>query len=242
MKPGDEVYGEIAGGGFAEYVVAKADLLAPKPENLSLEETASLGVAALTALQGLRDWGQLKPGQKVLINGGSGGVGTFAIQLAKTLGASEVAVVCSTRNVKNARSLGADQVIDYTKEDFTELGQKFDVMFDNVGNRPLSACRSMLTKRGRYVMITGPKGRWIAPVPRLVAGILRSIFWSQKVVSKTAVTNLDDLLYLKGLVESGQLKPLVERRLALKDASEALADQGHFHAVGKTLIKVDGAL
>lgn len=245
---GDEVFGEIAGrgfevsgGGFAQYVVAAAAHLAPRPDNLPLEDTASLGVAALTALQALRDWGQMQEGQSVLINGASGGVGTFAVQIARALGASEVTAVCSTQNVETAASLGADLVIDYTKQDFTETGRTYDLMFDNVGNRSLGECRSMLTRDGTYVMVTGPKGRWLAPIPRLVGALVRSMLWTQRVVSRTATQSTEDLLYLKDLVETGRLTPVIERMLPLSEAASALDDQGSFHARGKTLISPQAA-
>src|SRR5262244_760933 len=167
FKPGDDVFGARTGA-FAEYLCAPADRLVLKTANLTFEQAAALPVAATTALQGLRDKGKIQAGQKVLINGASGGVGTFAVQIAKSFGAN-VTGVCSTRNVEMVRSLGADQVIDYTKEDFTKSGQRYDVMLDNVGNRSLSECRSVLNPQGKYVMIGGESGRWLDPLPRMIA-------------------------------------------------------------------------
>jgi NADPH:quinone reductase-like Zn-dependent oxidoreductase len=164
---GDEVLGEVHGGGFAEYVVAPADWLVAKPASLSFEQAATIGVAAETAIQGLRDWGSLREGESVLVNGASGGVGTFAVQVAKALGAGHVTAVCSTLNVETALKLGADRVVDYTREDAARLlrssGTTYDVLFDNAGVWPLRTCSRMLAEGGRYVMVTSPKSRWLRP-------------------------------------------------------------------------------
>lgn len=236
---GDRVFGEIPGGGFGEYVAVREDLLALAPANISLSESAALGVAALTALQGLRDWGRLRPGQSVLINGASGGVGTFAIQMAKALGADHVTAVCSTGNVEAARELGADVVIDYTKEDFVASSRKFDVIFDNAGNRALSDCRSLLNPEGTLVLVTGEKGKWIAPLPRILAARIRSLSWSQTVANNTASSNPQDLETIREMVLSGKVKPAIERTVTLDEVTGAIAEQGLFHARAKTLVQIE---
>lgn len=236
LKPGDEVFGEVGGGGFAQYARPRASVLAPKPANASIEEASTLGVAALTALQGLRDWGRLVPGQSVLINGASGGVGTFAIQIAKALGAAHVTGVCSTANVELAYALGADRVVDYTKEDFTALGDRFDLLFDNAGSKSLGRSRTMIEDGGVFVMVTGEKGGWIRPVDRVIGGVIRSRFWSQDFVSRTARADRADLLTLKEMVESGQVSPAMDRRFGLDEAADALAYQSEGHARGKSVV------
>lgn len=235
---GDQVFGEIDGGGFAEYAVAKAGSLAHRPTNLSLAESATLGVAALTALQGLRDWAGMKPGDRVLINGASGGVGTFAVQVARALGASHTTAVVSTANVETARSLGADRVIDYTKEDFTDIDHKFDVFFDNAGSKSLTQSKRMLTEQGILVMVTGKKGKWIRPMHRGFAGIIRSRFWGQRFITRVAQPSGDDGAALAMLVEGGELRPVIDRRFTLDDAVDALAHQAKGHARGKTIVEV----
>lgn len=235
---GDEVFGEIGGGGFAEYAVGKAELLAHGPTNIQLEESATLGVAALTALQGLRDWAGMKPGDRVLINGASGGVGTFAIQIARALGASHVTAVCSTPNVETARSLGADRVIDYTKEDFTEVDDKFDVFFDNAGSKSLTQSRRMLTDQGILVMITGKKGKWFRPLDRLLAGVIRSMLWSQRLINRVAKASGEDGSVLAQLVDDGELRPVLDRRFTLDEAIDALAYQATGHARGKSIVEI----
>lgn len=237
---GDEVFGEVGHGGFGEYAVAKSKHLSHRPTNLSLEESSTLGVAALTALQGLRDWGELEPGDRVLINGASGGVGTFAVQMAKALGASHVTAVCSTRNVETVESLGADRVIDYTREDFTELDEKFDVLFDNAGSKTLGQTRQMIAPGGVLVMVTGQKGDWIRPVDRMLGGVVRSKFWSQRFVTKTAHSSAEDCAVIKGMVERGEVRPVLDRRFQLEEAAEALAHQGGGHARGKSVVVVAG--
>lgn len=236
LRAGDEVFGDVGEGGFAEYAAPRAAVLAPKPTQLSLEEASTLGVAALTALQGLRDWGGLQPDQRVLINGGSGGVGTFAIQIAKALGASHVTAVCSTGKVDTAYAIGADRVIDYTKDDFTKIGERFDLFFDNAGSKSLGQTRAMTTPEGSVVMVTGKKGGWIRPVDRLIGGTIRSRFWTQRFVSKTARADRSDLLVLKEMVESGLVKPVMDRRFRLDEAADALAYQSEGHARGKSVV------
>jgi NADPH:quinone reductase-like Zn-dependent oxidoreductase len=236
LTPGDEVFGEIGRGGFAQYAVADVSALGHRPANLPFEEAATLGVAALTALQGLRDWGGLQPGGRVLINGASGGVGTFAVQIARALGADHVTAVCSSPNVATAASLGADRVIDYTEEDFSSLNDRFDVFFDNAGSKPLGTSRRLLSPDGVFVMVTGEKGRWIRPVDRVLAGTLRSRFWSQRFVSKTAAPSASDSEVLRTMVEAGQIRPVIDRRFRLAQAMEALAYQSTGHARGKVLV------
>ena len=238
FKPGDEVFGEVDGGGFAEYAVGKAQILAHRPTSLPLDEAAALGVAALTALQGLRDWAGMKPGDRVLINGASGGVGTFAVQIARALGASHVTAVCSTANVETARSLGANRVIDYTKEDFTEIDDRFDVFFDNAGSKSLTQSRRMLTEKGILVMVTGKKGKWIRPLDRLLAGVIRSKFWSQRLINRVAKPSGEDGTVLAHLVDDGKLRPVIDRRFNLEEAIDAIAYQATGHARGKTVVEV----
>ena len=237
FKPGDEVFGS-ARGAFAEYVCASEGRLVLKPENLTFQQAASVPVAAITALQGLRDKGKLQAGQKVLINGASGGVGTFAVQIAKSLGA-HVTGVCSTRNVDMVRSLGADEVVDYTKADFTRAGQRYDVILDNVGNHSLSACRRVLTPRGRYVMVGGPKGRWVAPLDRALAATVYSWFVSQHVGMFMARMNKEDLGVLRDLMESGKVTPVLDRTYTLSQVPDAIRYLETGHARGKVVIAVD---
>jgi NADPH:quinone reductase-like Zn-dependent oxidoreductase len=236
-SPGDEVFAEIPGGGFAEYVAVAADKVAPKPINVGFEESATLGVAALTALQGLRDWGNLQPGQSVLINGASGGVGTFAIQIARALGASEITAVCSTDKVEIARTLGADHVIDYTREDFTRVAGAHDLLFDNAGMNPYAECRRVIAADGTHVMITGPMKRWFGPVRRILWSALRAMPEGRTFVGgKTAQQSTNDLLTLKQMVEAGTVTPVMDRRFSLDEAVEALHHQGEGHARGKSVV------
>ena len=235
FRPGDEVFGQAASGAFAEYLVIPAKLLAPKPSNLSFEEAACVPWAA-TALQGLRDAGGLKAGQKVLINGASGGVGTWAVQIAKALG-GKVTAVCSTRNVAGARALGADEVVDYTVQDFVAGGARFDLMLDLVGNRSLSDCRSVLTAKGTYVPCSGGGGDWVGPFVRIVGGMVSSLFSSQSFKTFIMTPNQADLLFLKQLVEAGKAKPIIDRRYTLSEVGEALRHVGAGHAQGQTVIQ-----
>jgi len=238
FKPGDEVFGGSSGA-FAEYLsVREGRAVAHKPGNLTFEQAAAVPVAALTALQGLRDEGKLQPGQKVLINGASGGVGTFAVQIAKFLGA-EVTGVCSTRNVEMVRSLGADQVIDYTREDFTQSGQRYDLILDNVGNRSLRECRRALTPKGRYVMVGGPAGRWIDPLPRALGALLLSRFVTQDMGMFVARLNREDLTVLGDLLQAGRLVPVIDRRYRLSEVPAAIRYLEEGHARGKVLITLE---
>lgn len=234
---GDRVFGEVSGGGFAEFVVAPADWMVPIPEGVEIEEAATVGVAAETALQGLRDWGLLQPGQRVLVNGASGGVGTFAVQLAKALGASHVTAVCSTGNVEAARRGGADRVVDYTREDLRSLDDTFDLFFDNAGSLSLRDSRRLLARDGTYVMVTSPKSKWLRPLPRMLSVPVHFAFGSQNAPAfKVASRDRADLEFLIDLVAAGRLSPVMDRRWALSDAAEALRVQGEFHSRGKSVV------
>src|SRR5881409_1368508 len=219
FKSGDEVFGG-RGGAFAQYVCPRATrAVALKPANVSFEEAASVNIADITALQALRDKGKVQPGQKVLINGASGGVGTFAVQIAKSLGA-DVTGVCSTKNVDLVRSLGADHVIDYTKEDFAKGEQRYDVILDNVPNHSLSECKRILNPKGKYVMIGGGgpnDSRWIEPFGRVINTLLLSPFISQKMGMMMADANQKDLTVLGDLMQSGKVKPVIDRTYTLSE-------------------------
>jgi NADPH:quinone reductase-like Zn-dependent oxidoreductase len=241
FKPGDEVFGN-RNGAFAEYVCARADrTIALKPANMSFEQTAGVPVAGLTALQGLRDSGKVQPGQKVLINGASGGVGTFAVQIAKALGA-EVTGVCSTRNVDLVRSLGADHVVDYTKEDFTKSDQRYDVILDNVGTQPLSGFRRVLKPNGICVIIGGGgpnDGKWVGPMARPIKAKLMSPFISQKIGMMIAQGNKDDLNVLSDLMQSGKVTPVIDRTYPLNEIREAVRYVETGRARGKVIITLE---
>ena len=242
FKPGDDVFGGKTGA-FAEYVtVLAADgAVVLKPANLTFEQAASLPIAAITALQALRDAGKLQSGQKVLINGASGGVGTFAVQIAKSFGA-DVTGVCSTRNVDMVRSIGADRVIDYTKEDFTKSGQRYDLILDNVGNRSLLACRRVLNPKGKYILIGGGglnDGQWIGPLIRPIKALVLSRFVSQSMSMMLANLNKEDLTILGDLVQAGKVKPVIDRRYPLRQVPEAIRYLEAGHARGKVVITVE---
>jgi NADPH:quinone reductase-like Zn-dependent oxidoreductase len=237
FRVGDQVFGEVDGGAFAEYVAAPVDWLVAKPQGSAFEEAATLGIAAETALQGLRDWGRLHEGQRVLVNGASGGVGTFAVQIAKALGAAHVTAVCSTGNLETAARIGADHVVDYTKEDHGRSGERYDLIFDNAGVWPLRTCSRMLTDGGSYVMVTSPKTRWLHPLPRMIANPLYfAIAPGRAPGFKVAARNTADLEKLRDLVEQGLVKPVMERRFTLDEAAEAVRVQGEFHARGKSVV------
>ena len=237
FKPGDEVFGGRTGA-LAEYVIVRENgPMVLKPATITFEQAAAVPVAALTALQGLRDHGQLKAGHKVLINGASGGVGTFAVQIAKALGAT-VTGVCSTRNVEMVRSIGADQVIDYTKEDFTKAAERYDVVLDNVGNHSLSDTRGVLNPGGKYVMVGGPAGRWIDPLPRAFGATITSKFVSQEMKFFIAELNKADLSVLGELMATGKVTPVIDRRYELKQVQEAIAYLETGRARGKIVITV----
>jgi NADPH:quinone reductase-like Zn-dependent oxidoreductase len=237
LKPGDEVFGGGTGT-LAEYVAVPQDALVGKPANLPFEQAAAVPVAALTALQGLRDKGRLQPGQQVLINGASGGVGTFAVQIAKSFGA-DVTGVCSTRNVDLVGSLGADRVIDYTREDFTRSGRRYDLLLDVAGSRSWSECRRVLTPQATLVMVGAPKGnRLLGPLGHIVKVRLASLRASQRVLFFISKLNHQDLRVLQGLLAAGTVTPVVERSYGLGEAADALRYLGEGHARGKLVIIV----
>ncbi len=239
FSPGDEVFGtQDDAGAFAEYVSASESALGHKPDNLTFEQAAAVPMAALTALQGLRDKGGIQPEQRVLINGASGGVGIFAVQIAKHFGAT-VTGVCSSRNVDLVRSIGADQVIDYTREDFTRGELRYDLMLDNVGNHPISACRRALKPKGVYVASFGqPHHRWLGPLSLITRMLLLAPFVSQKMVIFTQRVNADDLHLLKELIEAGKVAPVIDRTYPLREAADALRYLEKGHARGKVAITV----
>jgi len=238
FRPGDEVFGDISpcdNGGFAEYAAVPENLLALKPTRLTFEQAAAVPMAALTALQGLRDQGRIQPGQKVLIQGASGGVGTFAVQIAKSFGA-EVTAVCSARNLDQARSLGADHVMDYTQEDFTQSGQQYDLIFAANGYHPLSAYKRALTPQGVYVM-AGGSGAQIFQA--MLLGPLMSKKGGKKMGGVSARPSQKDLVFMKGLLEAGKVVPVIDRRYPLSETAEALRYLGEGHARGKVVITVE---
>jgi NADPH:quinone reductase-like Zn-dependent oxidoreductase len=238
FRAGDAVFGTVDAGGFAEYACVPEAALAPKPANLSFEEAAAVPVAALTALQGLRDAGRLEPGQKALIVGASGGVGTFAVQIAKWLGA-EVTAVCSTRNVELVRSLGADRVIDYTQEDFVQPGQAFDLILQVAGSRSPAECRRALTPKGTLVLISGDSsGRWIGPVDRILASIALSLFVRQRLGPMVTKPSEEGLQLLRELVEAGTVKPVIDRVHPLAELPAAMRYLEEGHARGKVVITI----
>lgn len=236
FQPGDEVFG-WCDGAFAEYACVEENSLLAKPGNVTLEQAAAVGDSAFTALNAVRDQGRIQPGQKVVINGASGGVGTFAVQIAKSFGA-DVTGVCSTTNVDMVRSIGADQVIDYTREDFTRARQRYDVMLDLVGSRSLSDCRRSLTPHGSYVLVgVSDMGRWLG-LARQIKMLSSSPFVRQQMRIFITRRTRDDLMVLKKLVESGKVTPVVERRYQLSEVPEALRYQGEGHARGKLVIVI----
>jgi NADPH:quinone reductase-like Zn-dependent oxidoreductase len=235
LQPGDEVFGTGVGA-WAEYACAREARLARKPANLSFEEAAAVPVAAITALQALRDKGQVRPGQRVLINGASGGVGTFAVQLAKAFGA-DVTAVCSTGKVDQARELGADRVVDYTKEDFTRGGERHDLMLDIAGSRSFSDFRRVLAPKATVVLIGGRMTyRGFGPLPHLAGTLLASKGRSQTVTFFVAKITTEALVCLRELLEAGRVRPVVDRRYELSEAPEALRYLGEGHARGKVVI------
>ncbi len=234
FQPGDDVYGMVRGG-FAEYACAPEIALALKPSNLSFEEAAAVPMAAVTALQGLRDEGQIQAGQKVLINGASGGVGTFAVQIAKSFGA-EVTAVCSTGNLDQARSIGADHVIDYTKEDFTKNGQQYDLILAANGYHPLSAYKRALTPKGIYVMAGGSMTQIFQS---MLMGSMMSETGGRKMGGVSAKRSQKDLVILKELLEAGKIKSIIDRQYPISETAEALRYLGAGHARGKVVITVE---
>lgn len=237
FKPGDEVYGDLSvadWGAFAEYVSVPENAIAKKPENLTFEQAAAVPESALVALQALRDEGQIKPGQEVLINGASGGVGSFAVQIAKSFGA-EVTAVCSTRNLEMVRSLGADHVVDYTKEDFTQNGKRYDLILAANGYHPISDYRRSLNPEGIYV---GTGGSMAQSLQASMIGPILSQFGSKKMGGMMVRPNQDDLVIMKKLVKAGKVKPVIDRRYPLSEIAEAFQYIGEGHAQGKVIINV----
>jgi len=235
FEPGDDVFGDIGRGGFAEYACARENRLVSKPANLSFEEAAAVPMAALTALQGLRDKGRVQPGQKVLINGASGGVGTFAVQIAKSFGA-EVTAVCSTGKMDLARSIGADQVIDYTKEDFTKNRQHYNLIFAANGYHPILDYRRALGPKGIYVVAGGTMAQMFQA---MLLGPWISMAGSKKMGGLSAKVNQKDLVFIKELLEAGKVRPVIDRRYPLGEVPEALRYLGERHAQGKVVITLE---
>jgi NADPH:quinone reductase-like Zn-dependent oxidoreductase len=255
FKPGDEVFGvcisdpQASGakvwvhhqGAFAEYVCAPESTLVMKPDNVTFEQAASVPVAAFTALQGLRDKGRIQAGQTVLINGAAGGVGTLAVQIAKSFGA-EVTGVCSTKNVEMVRAIGADHVIDYSQEDFTRRGQRFDLIFDCVGNHSLPECRRVLNPKGRLIMVGDLTGRgMIGILARLITALVLSLFVSQKIVTFLARPNKEDLAIMHDLMKAGKVKPVIDKRYSLSEVPQAIRYVGEKHARGKVVITLENS-
>jgi NADPH:quinone reductase-like Zn-dependent oxidoreductase len=236
LRPGDEVFGNKRRG-CAEYVSGRPDLFVPKPAGLTLEQAAAIPTAGVTALQALRDHGALRPGQKVLINGAAGGVGTFAVQIAKALG-GEVTAVCSTQNVELARSLGADHVIDYSQADFARTGERYDLVVDVAASRSVRTLRRVVKPRGTLVLVGASKGRWIAPLARFFGAKLLSRFVSQDLTWFMADIRREDLVALKDLVEAGQVTPVIDRTYPLSQTADALRYLETMHARGKVVITV----
>jgi NADPH:quinone reductase-like Zn-dependent oxidoreductase len=239
FKPGDEVFGGKFGA-FAEYVSVREErAIALKPTNMTFEQAASVPIAAITALQALRDKGRIQPGQKVLINGASGGVGTFAVQIAKSFGA-EVTGVCSTRNMDMVRSIGADHVIDYTKEDFTQGAQHYDLILDAVGNHSLLEYRRVLNRKGVFVMVGGPiNGQWIGPMIDPVKALMLSPFVSQTFAPLLAELNKQDITFIRDLMQAGKVTPVIDRRYKLSEVPAAIRYLEEGHARGKVVIILD---
>ena len=238
FQPGDKVFASCEGT-LAEYACAPEGKFAMTPTNLTLEQAAAVPSAAMTALHALRDQANVQPGQKVLINGASGGVGTFAVQIAKSLGA-EVTGVCSTRNGDMVRSIGADHVIDYTKEDFTKGGERFDVILDNVANHSLADCRRALTPKGILLSNNGTSGgRWIGPLGRMAAAAVLSLFVRKQKPPFYSPVRKRDLIDLTKLIEAGEITPVIDRTYPLAETAEAMGHVGEGHARGKVAITVE---
>jgi NADPH:quinone reductase-like Zn-dependent oxidoreductase len=238
FRPGDSVFG-VCRGALAEYGCATERALVLKPANVTFEQAAAVPVAAISALQGLRDKGQLQRGQKVLINGAAGGVGTFAVQIAKEFGA-EVTGVCSTRNLNMVRSIGAHHVVDYTKEDFTKGGQRHDLILDTAGNHSLADCRRALTAEGTLVLVGGPNtGRWLGPLTGLLKAVVLSRFVSQKVRPFLAQLGQADLIVLREFLEAGKVTPVIDRSYPLSEVANAIRYLEEGHVRGKVVITME---
>lgn len=246
FRPGDEVYACVNVGGYAQYVCAPQTLVAQKPANLTFEQAAAVPMAAITALQGLRDAGRLQAGQTVLVNGAGGGIGHFAVQLAKALGAAEVTGVCSTGKVELVRSIGADHVIDYTREDFTRSGARYDMVFDTAGNHSIRAFRRALKPKGTFVIVGGAaaaRGKLLGPGAQVIRAVLLSpLVRNQRIVTVAAKPSGQDLEFLRGLIEAGKVTPVVDRTFPFAEAPEAIRYLEQGHASGKVVVSVwDGA-
>jgi NADPH:quinone reductase-like Zn-dependent oxidoreductase len=237
FKPGDHVFGS-SHGSFAEYVCSSENTIAGMPENITFEKAAAVPVASLTALQGLRDKGHIKQGQDVLVNGASGGVGTFAVQIAKAFGA-EVTGVCSTRNMEMVRSIGATHIFDYTQKDFTRGEQRFDIILDTVGNHSLSAIRRVLKPEGTHLGVGGPSGRWKMGLTQSIIGGLLSLFVSQNFTTFIANSKQEeDLIFIRDLIETGSVTPVIDREYRLDEVPEAIHYMEQGHTQGKVVVKV----
>ncbi|MCP4305262.1 MAG: NAD(P)-dependent alcohol dehydrogenase [bacterium] len=234
LQPGDDVFGPCKGA-FAEYVAVSADSVAPRPSNRSFEETSAIGTSALTALQALRDKGKVQPGHKVLVTGASGGVGTFAVQIAKSLGA-EVTGVCSTRNLEMVRSIGADHVVDYTQQSFTEGDRRYDLILDNVGIQSMPDIRRVLTPGGKLLSNGAPVGGFVGGLGHPLKAMVTSLFVRQQGRPFVSLPKREDLITLTELAESGEVVPVMDRTFPLEQAPAALAHVGEGHAQGKTVI------
>ena len=238
FKAGDEVFG-AASGAFSEYVIKTENgSLVRKPAGVSFEQGASVAIAAVTALQALRDKGEIKPGHKVLINGASGGVGTFAVQIAKSFGA-EVTGVCSSRNIALVKSIGADHVFDYKKEDYTESGEEFDLIIDLVGNHSLLKNRQVLSPKGKMVIVGAPSGNWIGPLIGLIKAPILSLFTEQQFVDLMAELKKEDLSFIGELIHSGKVKPVIDKRFQLSEVADAIRYSETGRARGKIIIEVN---
>jgi NADPH:quinone reductase-like Zn-dependent oxidoreductase len=238
FRPGDEVYGFVGFGGFAELLAVDPDELALKPAGVTFDEASAVPLAALTALQGLRDHGRVRPGQKVLVNGAAGGVGTFAVQIARALGA-EVTGVCSTGNVDMVRSIGADRVVDYTHQDVFQTEQRYHVIMDNVGNHDWSQWRRIMAPRGIFVPVAArqPISNWMVPVPPVLR-LMWTRLLGKPVAGFTVERKTADLDYLSALIENGQLRPVIDRTYPLNDVSSAMAELEGGHVRGKLVVTV----
>lgn len=239
LAPGDEVFGTAGMGGLADYVTLPATAVAGKPANLTFEQAAAVPMAGITALMAVRDFGEIEEGQSVIVNGASGGVGSFAVQLARALGAAEVVGVCSARNAELVRSIGATDTIDYEKDDFTKAGRKFDVLVDTVGNHGARAFARAVKPKGKLVVVGGGGGRWLGPIGQFVGAKLSSPFLSARVRLVLARVTTTDLDFLAELIEDGKVRPVVDQVFPFSEARDALAYLETRHARGKVVISVD---
>jgi NADPH:quinone reductase-like Zn-dependent oxidoreductase len=238
FRPGDDVFALVPGGGFGEYASVREDLLAPKPKNLSYDEAAAVPMAAITALLSVRDEGRIQPGQRVLVNGASGGVGTFAVQLARAFGA-EVVGVCSAANEELVRSIGAHDVVDYATEDFTRSARRYDLVLDCAGSQSISACLRVLERTGAFVVVGGQAGRWLQPAGRMFSSLALKPFVSQRMAMTDTVRSTEhrqNLLTLTELIEDGRVRPVIDRRYSFEEIPAAVAFQEAGHARGKVVV------